>query len=117
MKFLVDKTNFIAGEVGERYLGNARQEDYNSGCALLKNFFPLKNGGVIRRPGTRLVTKDLDPRRDYRIVPYRLAEDIIGERGIPGVTVPAAGDTIGLLFSSRRRHTRFLPVSWARRCV
>ena len=102
MKFLVDKTNFIAGEVGERYLGNARQEDYNSGCSLLKNFFPLKNGGVIRRPGTRLVTKDLDPRRDYRIVPYRLAEDIIGERGIPGVTVPAAGDTIGLLFSSTK---------------
>ncbi len=23
----------------------------------------------------------------------------------------------GFFFSSRRRHTRFLPVSWARRCV
>ena len=28
-----------------------------------------------------------------------------------------AGDNGVLFFSSRRRHTRFLPVSWARRCV
>ena len=97
MKFLVDKTNFIAGEVGERYLGNARQEDFNSGCALLKNFFPLKNGGVIRRPGTqRVFTRadaDVDPSRDYRIIPYTVAEYISN--------VPVSpGDTVGLLFSS-----------------
>ena len=95
MKFLVDKTNFIAGEVGERYLGNARQEDYNSGCALLKNFFPLKNGGVIRRPGTqRVFTRaDVDASRDYRIIPYTVSEYISN--------VPVGpGDTVGLLFSS-----------------
>ena len=100
MKFLIDKTNFIAGEVGERYLGNARQEDYNSGCALLKNFFILKNGGVIRRPGTRLSIGivPIDPKRDYRIIPYKLAEDIgsFNQKDI------RAGSTIGLVFSSTK---------------
>ena len=30
---------------------------------------------------------------------------------------PLSNRAINYVFSSRRRHTRFLPVSWARRCV
>jgi hypothetical protein len=49
------KNNFLGGEAGPLEEGRSDLPQYPLACAKIRNFIPLKGGGVTRRPGTRYV--------------------------------------------------------------
>lgn len=49
------QSNFTAGEWSPRMLGRTDLEKYGNACASIENFLIQRQGGAIRRPGTRYV--------------------------------------------------------------
>ena len=48
-------TDFTAGEISEKLSGRVDLELYYKGCSKLRNFLPMIQGGVRRRPSTQYV--------------------------------------------------------------
>lgn len=57
------QTNFTAGEFSPRLIGRTDLKKYNNAAEEVENFFVQKHGGLIRRSGSRFVTRavDFDP--------------------------------------------------------
>ena len=51
------QTKFTAGQLGESLVGRVDLSKYYSGCSIVENFIPIKQGPVIRRPGTKYVAE------------------------------------------------------------
>lgn len=56
-KYTRTKSDFSVGEVSPRFLGRMDLRQYQGAVKRLENFLPLPTGGIIRRPGTRLLTE------------------------------------------------------------
>ena len=54
------KVSFSAGMLSNKLKGRVDAELYNDSAELIKNFFILPQGGLIKRPGSRLVVQDVD---------------------------------------------------------
>ena len=48
------KTNFTAGEISPRLMGRVDIARYANGAKIIENAVCVVQGGVVRRPGTRL---------------------------------------------------------------
>lgn len=49
------KTNFTAGELSPKALARIDFERYYDGAETIENFIPMPLGGIVARPGTRMV--------------------------------------------------------------
>lgn len=54
-------TNFTAGALSPKVRGRVDLERYSNGAKVLHNCYPVLQGGVKRRPGTRYVLSDPAP--------------------------------------------------------
>ena len=61
---------FNTGELSPRLLGRSDWQKYEQGCEILENFFPLVQGGVKRRPGTKYIANVKDNNKRIRLVPF-----------------------------------------------
>ncbi len=49
------QSNFITGEISPLLFGRVDSEKYNSSLCVCKNYIPMIQGGLVRRPGTYFV--------------------------------------------------------------
>lgn len=63
---------FNSGEISPRLFARIDLKRYETGCALLQNFFVLPLGGVIRRAGTTFVKPVKDSARKTRLIPFEI---------------------------------------------
>ena len=72
-KFTFSQNSFIAGELGPRLEGRTDVKQYPQGLKKLENMFPFRQGGVIRRPGSRFI-KDMadiaNGPQQARLIPF-----------------------------------------------
>ena len=54
-KFTINQTNFSAGQISKHLAGRYDSKEYLEGVLELTNFIVRPEGGVFRRPGTKLV--------------------------------------------------------------
>jgi len=54
-------TTFNRGEISPKAHERTDTEMYQSGCRRLENFLVLKEGGVERRPGTKMIFDIQEP--------------------------------------------------------
>jgi hypothetical protein len=67
MKHYPIQTNFTAGEISPKLYGRVDIDRYGNGCAILKNFCIMPQGGAYRRPGTGMVVEVKDSSKKTRI--------------------------------------------------
>lgn len=65
--------NFTSGEVSAKLGGRIDLGLYQNGVSRLENFIPMLQGGITRRPGTRLVAALDGP---CRIMPFVISVDL-----------------------------------------
>lgn len=72
MAFRVGQPNFSKGEIGPKLRARFDTQAYQSAAAKLLNVVILKEGGLTKRVGTRLVAKayNQDPTEPVRLVPF-----------------------------------------------
>lgn len=61
---------FNAGEFSPRMAARLSFDRYPFGCALLENWLPLIEGGMMRRPGSRYVAAAADENALVRVLPF-----------------------------------------------
>lgn len=64
------QTNFTGGELSPKAAARLEAERYNNSAKKLINCIPLNTGGVIRRPGTRMVAQALDSDIKPKLISY-----------------------------------------------
>lgn len=57
-KFNKGQTSFTSGEVSEKFQGRVDLKEYSEACDRLENFLVQRQGGAVKRPGSRFL-KDL----------------------------------------------------------
>ena len=67
--------NFSAGEFSPKVLGRVDTVEYKNGVRLMKNFIPLRNGGVSKRSGSRFIV-DISAMADPAFLPFIASETL-----------------------------------------
>jgi len=62
--------SFNSGELSPTLEGRIDMAKYKSGCATVENFFPLIQGGLRKRSGTRFVKEVKDSATNVRLIPF-----------------------------------------------
>jgi len=70
-KFNKGQTSFVAGEISDRSKGRVDLEQYGQACDRLENYIVQRQGGAVKRPGTRF------------LVDLESSSFFIGDRSIP----------------------------------
>lgn len=73
MGYRLAQPNFAKGEIGPDLYGRFDVDAYSTALRKARNVFVLKYGGLMKRPGTRLVAEVLDPTRPTRLVPFQFS--------------------------------------------
>ncbi len=81
-KFNKTQTSFISGEISDRSKGRIDLQEYNQACETLENFIVQRQGGAVKRPGTRFI-QDLESSSFF-----------IGDRSIPFVASKTDGYSV-----------------------
>ena len=68
-KFNKIQAAFKAGEVSDKFKGRVDLQEYHQGCETLENFLTQRQGGVLKRPGSRFVVEE-ELRIDSKLVPF-----------------------------------------------
>jgi len=72
------QSNFTAGEISPKLLGNVNLEKYRQGAETIENYIVMPQGGVTRRPGSFFIaeTKDSSLYQDkkVRLIPWEFSE-------------------------------------------
>ena len=67
--------NFNAGELSPLFDGRVDMAKYGNGCTRMRNFIPLPQGPVRRRPGFRYVAPIKDQSDRSWLIPFVFSED------------------------------------------
>jgi hypothetical protein len=73
MAFRVGLFNFSKGCLSEEIQGRQDVAAYNAGMRRCVNAYILKTGGVMGRPGSRMVYETATP--DVRLIPFEVSQD------------------------------------------
>lgn len=68
--------SFNSGEWSPRLAARVDLTKYNSGAALLKNFFVDYRGGATIRPGTKYIIQAFDSSSQVRLIPFQASVDV-----------------------------------------
>lgn len=71
MALPVFQKSFASGELAPALYARTDLTKYASGAALLRNFFPLSQGGAATRPGTAYVARCYKQGKPVRLIPFR----------------------------------------------
>ena len=66
---------FSAGELTPRLFGRLDLEKYYQGASKIQNFLVMKQGGAIRRSGTKFVVETADSTKRSRLFSFQAASD------------------------------------------
>lgn len=69
------KPNFTAGEFGPRLAARVDFAKYANAAETMENFWPLVQGGMDTRPGTKYVATVRDPNNTPRLLPFLFSVD------------------------------------------
>ena len=69
-KAALTQTNFTAGELSQRVFGRTDLVRYKNGAKVLENWLPMRQGGIIRRSGTRFVREVQTSTLKTRLIPF-----------------------------------------------
>lgn len=69
----VTANNFSYGEISKKLYGRVDLDIYSKSAATVENFFPMLQGGLKRRPGTKEIINTLSDKT--RIIPYVYSVD------------------------------------------
>ena len=89
------QANFTAGEISPRVRGRTDIARYKNGTQVLENFLPMRQGGIVRRPGFRFVAEVKDSTKLTRLIPFEFNDEQtyvleFGEKASASFTVAAA---------------------------
>lgn len=70
MPDLVTQPSFAAGEIGPELYGRVDQSFYYIGLRTCRNFMVRQYGGVVNRPGTKLISQHKDQSKKVRLVEF-----------------------------------------------
>lgn len=74
-KFNKGQTSFSAGEVSDKFKGRTDLEEYSQACDRLENFVVQRQGGVVKRPGSRYISDLVAVQFEGdRIVPFSFSK-------------------------------------------
>jgi len=73
MGYRLAQPNFSKGEIAPDLYGRFDVDAYSTALRKARNVFVLKYGGLMKRPGTRLVSEVLDPSRPVRLMPFQFS--------------------------------------------
>jgi len=65
------KNNFTAGEFSPRLYSRTDFDKYNNACKTLQNFYPLPQGGITKRPGTKYIAEVKTSANATELIPFR----------------------------------------------
>lgn len=69
------KTSFAGGELSTNLYARVDLEKYNTGAALMRNFFVDYRGGASTRPGTKFISRAKTPNTTLvRLIPFVVAQ-------------------------------------------
>lgn len=66
-------TNFTRGELSPLLHGRNDLEAYYKGAEELENFIVLPTGGIVRRPGFRVIEETKTSSKDSRLIPFQFS--------------------------------------------
>ncbi|EKS26520.1 hypothetical protein [Afipia felis] len=67
----IDRVTFAAGELGENLIARSDMAVYQIAVEQMENFVPMKEGGAMRAPGTRMVLELKNEAQLGRLLPFR----------------------------------------------
>lgn len=67
----IDRVTFAAGELGENLIARSDMAVYQIAVEKMENYVPMKEGGAMRAPGTRMVLELKDESQFGRLLPFR----------------------------------------------
>jgi hypothetical protein len=67
------QTNFSSGELSPYMYGAVDIERYRQGLATCKNFIPVIQGGLTRRPGTKFIGETKTAADKVRLIPFEFS--------------------------------------------
>lgn len=67
----IDRVTFAAGELGENLIARSDMAVYQIAVEAMENFVPMKEGGAMRAPGTRMVLELKNEAEIGRLLPFR----------------------------------------------
>lgn len=73
MGYRLAQANFAKGEIAPDLYGRFDVDAYSTALRKARNVFVLKYGGLMKRPGTRLVSEVLDATRPVRLMPFQFS--------------------------------------------
>ncbi|APL94087.1 hypothetical protein [Sphingobium indicum] len=73
MGYRLAQPNFAKGEIGPDLYGRFDVDAYSTALRKARNVFVLKYGGLMKRPGTRLVSEVLDASQPTRLIPFQFS--------------------------------------------
>ncbi|KEZ00494.1 hypothetical protein AI27_02020 [Sphingomonas sp. BHC-A] len=73
MGYRLAQPNFAKGEIGPDLYGRFDVDAYGTALRKARNVFVLKYGGLMKRPGTRLVSEVLDASQPTRLIPFQFS--------------------------------------------
>ena len=76
------QNDFTAGIISPKLIGKYNSSIYQNSCLRLENFSILPQGGITRRPGTRLINNPYHSQTDAqsslkgkRLIPFGISEN------------------------------------------
>ncbi|UXC93128.1 hypothetical protein EGM87_22800 [Sphingobium sp. RSMS] len=96
MAYRLAQPSFSKGEIAPDLYGRFDVDAYATALRKARNVFVLKYGGLMKRPGTRLVAEVLDATRPIRLVPFQFSieQAYALEMGHGYMRVAAAGGLV-----------------------
>lgn len=73
MGFRLAQPNFAKGEIAPDLYGRFDVDAYGTALRKARNCFVLKYGGLMKRPGTRLVAEVYDESQPVRLIPFQFS--------------------------------------------
>ncbi len=92
------QANFTAGELSPRVRGRTDITRYKNGTQVLENFLPMRQGGIVRRPGFRFVSEVKDSTKLTRLIPFEFNDEQtyvleFGEKASASFTIGSASSS------------------------
>ena len=69
------KNNFTSGVFSPRLYSRTDFEKYSHACKTLTNFYPLPQGGITKRPGTRYIASTKTAADKVELVPFNYSTE------------------------------------------
>lgn len=68
------QSHFDSGEISQSVWGRVENDRYDAAMQTLINYYPILQGPLIRRPGTKYVTNVKDSTKPPILVPFKVSE-------------------------------------------